>query len=151
MKSKIFLLVIVFVFLMVMGCATFAKPDICVTVKFKNSEEQICKNDAKGLPPDFPDDLFLKWFSLVPGEYFGIDFDDDNGPEEILFLWLDDYGKTIAILFQKVNKNKPNLAWAFVEVNNDFMEIKWVGKGATPLQIKFLNDVVHKHNQEYQA
>jgi len=151
MKSKIFLLVIVFVFLMVMGCATFAKPDICVTVKFKNSEEQICKNDAKGLPSDFPDDLFLKWFSKTPTILDPISQDKKGTIKDRAWSWIDNQGNILATIYMAILSDNHIVAWAFVEVNNEFMEIKWVGREATPLQIKFLNEMVENFNQKYRT
>jgi hypothetical protein len=132
-------LIFVFSFLIIVSCATPLK-DTCF--QYPN-QKPLCKNDIKGLPDDFPDNLFLKWITQKPVDQRTI------GPFPVITWGEIDNGNVLveAILLFKVVGNKKR-AFAMIEAKYGKAEVVWVSKEATELDKILLDLFIHDLNQE---
>ena len=122
-------IVVVIAIFLLMGCTTIQTKDVCLTVQTGKTTANLCKSEAKNIPPDFPDELFVKWFSLAPSHFYGIDIDQDEIPDEVVAMWMDANGNPLAAIHLAILPNGMR-AWALVEFNGA-AHVAWVGKNAT--------------------
>ena len=132
--------ILAFSFLFILGCATPLN-DTCV---YTDYGKVLCQKDVKGLPADFPPELFKKWMFQKPSAAGSI----EGFP---VLVWRNQDGAIEAILVFEIIAKDNILAFAMIEGVRGGGKMVWISKGAKDINVILLDLWLQQQNQESQT
>jgi len=144
MKKNIYFLICSIVLMVILTWGTVLSKSCCVTCP---NGKVFCKNDFKYFPPDFPDNIFLKYACSLSYKDAGKLEVTDEKIYYIALIFDEKAENVLAISFSDIITDT---AWAFIECEGDKMTIIWIAKHADSEDVMALRRFVNINNQKNQ-
>ena len=144
--KKILIVIGAIIALFMVGCALTTNAHRAFAVDPQRLGERIYKDEFPILPSDFPNELFVKWFSRSNFGLVPVDFNGDKKIDTIIGMWIDNNKEPLAAIHIDIFPSEKLVATGFVEFNNSRAQIVWIAKCATDKQVGVIDYMVEEYN-----